>query len=252
MPYRRTKPFLFSLLALTAAGCSNPPLLFTSAETVGINIAVSTASTNPLDITLGYKSLDASFVPVTVSYKSGRLDQIRSCYGTLVGSATSPPCPGTAGPASPPSGAGIPDADTSAVISPVEGMPYLVHDTAPTVLPAAMAPQFPMPFGNPGATPPNQGEAMNDALSVFSSFNTKANASSSTGAAAAIGKVFATGVAAQQLSEGQGYYLAYKGRALDNAASCLANLAALVTLTKATLDPTQIVAACGKSKTTTQ
>ena len=73
-------------------------------------------------------------------------------------------------------------------------------------------------------------QSTTDALSVFSSFTTNASASgnpttststqtnsntagSNGGVAIALGKLFATGVAAQNLSEGMDYYLAYKGAA---------------------------------------
>lgn len=56
------------------------------------------------------------------------------------------------------------------------------------------------------------GQSMRDSLSVFSSFNTEAKVGAEGGVQ--LGKAFATGVAAQQLTEGINYYMQLKGRAL--------------------------------------
>ncbi|MGH7121715.1 MAG: hypothetical protein ACREFP_22450 [Acetobacteraceae bacterium] len=96
---------------------------------------------------------------------------------------------------------------------------------------------------------------MTDSLSVFSSFNAKTNASSGAGTSGGagvdvgLGKVFATGIAAQQLTEGQGFYLKEKGLALSNAAACLANLKKVLGNNAATAD--QAAAICGSNSATT-
>jgi hypothetical protein len=219
-------------------GCAQTPLLFDSEQSLGVTISVSSASTTPISLTLGYKSIDASLVPVSVIDKAGTYHSVRGCniVGSLGGSIT---CPASGQGQSELREQLTPNFSSStgqlagssrpfrvALLSPQIPPPPL---TAPVVPPRGLA--APMVSPPPGSQPSGAGalggqpEAMIDALSVFSSFNANAGASSSSGANVGLGKVFATGVAAQELTEAQNYYLQYKGQALVYATSqCLANL----------------------------
>lgn len=235
--------YVVALASLTS--CSEQPLLFSSAETYGVGISVSTASSNPLDLTLGYRSIDASFVPVTSFDRSGVYHAIRGCYNTAIGSRQAAVC-------STETGTGAVQQrqheDGTSTLQPTARLAIRpgqvrVLDTlaaAPIISPPA-APSGggtsarALPIQSDGAngsvsgTPIDQSQGMINSLSVFSSFNAKAGASGSTitgvGADVGLGKVFATGVAAQQLTEGQNYYLQYAGQALINSvAACLERL----------------------------
>jgi len=241
------------VLTLTAS-CTDQPLLFSSGQTFGVNISVSSASTNPVDLTLGYKSLDATFVPVTSTSRSGGYHAIRGCYVDAVGSTTSPSCSadGTSIPLPSPSGQGPtkPSAmlrlyDTleskHLILSAMAAAPLgPVLPQAPVVSPAPQAPVAGV-AGTSGM-PATQAQSMADSLSVFSSFNGNATASGTSGAGVGLGKVFATGVAAQQLTEGQNFFLQYKGQALAAAPACLANLTTAVGAGKVTASE---LAVCG-------
>ncbi|EKV32629.1 hypothetical protein C882_2708 [Caenispirillum salinarum AK4] len=63
------------------------------------------------------------------------------------------------------------------------------------------------------ATADEKKQVMHDSLSVYSSFDSDVDAGGAQTLGVSLGKVFATGVAAQQLTEGQNYYLQFKGRA---------------------------------------
>jgi hypothetical protein len=275
----RAVRFVVCVTSLIAnASCARQPLLFSSADTYGVNISVSSASSTPLDFALGYKNLDLSLVPVTATDKHGAYYPIRGCYTAAAGSATTVPCsPGGGSPAdvrqsmrSPGSanllfGSYIPSTADAHLEQVKAASPNLVPNSR-LALPLHFVPNNPLalpvsglnpsrpgqpsaaPSTSPEGSPSNEAEGMRDSLSVFSSFNTNASASSSAGVDVGLGKVFATGVAAQQLTEGQNYYLQYRGFALANAASCLANLAKALGPGKATSTD---IAICGAASATT-
>jgi len=216
----------FSLFALSA--CANQPLLFTSANSLGVSVSVSGASTNPIDVSLGYKDVDATLVPVASFDKGGTPYAIRGCYGFGSDNQPAPQCANndfkpTPNLKSTSALSTSADAIGSAMLTPVSSQAIV---------------------GGLGVTQlQKQQETMSDALSVFSSFDTKTNAESKIGAEIGLGKVFATGIAAQQLTEGQNIYIQNKGAALSGpVAECLRNLTTALGPGKATESDVQMCA----------
>lgn len=235
-----------SALLLLVAGCGEQPLLFDSVNMVGVDISVSGTSSNPLTLSLGYKSNDATMVPVSLIDKNGAYHPIRGCYTAAVGGGQAGSCVQPSDGADTNKGGQGNAARTGFTIKRDDLQPRLIRAAAGPkitekalpvpppatimVAPPAPAKTLVLPVVTPGDQSPGSGgaqtESMNDSLSVFSSFNATASASASAGADVGLGKVFATGIAAQQLTEGQNYLLQYKGQSLVySAALCLANLA---------------------------
>jgi len=64
------KAVFFGLVVLMA-GCANKdPLLFVSKQTVGVEISTPSTTDQAIGLVLGYKSLDAAYVPVVQVYES--------------------------------------------------------------------------------------------------------------------------------------------------------------------------------------
>lgn len=220
------RQILSGVLALTVSGCGQPlPLVFSSGRAVGVDIGISTASTSPLHVTVGFKSLDATEVPVEIADESGTDHRIRGCYATIAKSGGSSTCSSDGSTSSSTHVTGKPDSvgtghgTQSGPGKPSSGggaLPYALLDASP---------------GNVA----RQAQTMNDALSVFSSFNGSVKASQSAGAAVNLGTVFATGVAAQQLTEGENYYLQHQvassigeSKRIAQSTACLAALKTLL------------------------
>jgi hypothetical protein len=226
MTRRKHARFVFILNAFLLSGClQQPSLLFGSEETLGVAISVSSASTTPVSLTLGYKSLDASLVPVATNDQTNGYHSIRGCSNTAISGQFQACTEDLAAPAQI-----APKRSVSLNTDQLLDRPELLRvATKPrqTIQPFALP--IPPPTGSrsniPAAATGGGQESLVDALSVFSSFNAKAGASTATGADVGLGKVFATGVAAQQLGQAQNYYLQYKGQALVyTIQQCLANL----------------------------
>lgn len=188
-------------IAWMLGGCANQPLVFSSGVVFGVNIAVNGSSTNPIDLTVGYKQLDATVLPVEAE---ASLKPIRACSNSAAGSEPNSAC-----------------ADSPA-------QPQSANAAAPAAtkiqyrLPG-MVKAFTVQSLEPGDYS-DQANSSSDALSVYSNFSASAGASAGANAAAnvGLGKVFATGIAAQNLSDGQKLSL------IDTAlspAQCLQNLA---------------------------
>lgn len=211
-----------TIAALLLAGCEGgQPLIFVSTDTLGVDISASANSAQPLTLTLGFKENNASFVPVTAFDKAGAPYEIRGCDQVGLRDTTPTPCPVSraAGPGS--SGQYgkyvalrdlVPDAPAEQQQRAPDAVFLTKHIT--TVEERDVLP----PNAGPGAW-----ESSRDSLSVYSSFNaggTGAGGTAGPQLGVNLGKVFATGVAAQNLTSGQGYLLR------DSATSqCLAQLA---------------------------
>jgi hypothetical protein len=208
---------LMTLLAGAVMACSDmqQPLVFVSENSVGIDIGVSPAETQTVKLNLGYKGRDTSFVPVTVMDKTGQYHPVRGCYRAIAGDEPisncelkdlAPNVPGTKPAEARAAVRGQPDVDRNAAF---RIRPVLAPNSGDDVQPKGL-----------DVTKSEARQSMIDSLSVFSSFNTDARAGTQTDVG--LGKVFATGIAAQQLTEGQNYYLQYKGQALRYAVTeCL-------------------------------
>lgn len=198
--------------ALFLSGCANQPLLFTSGVTVGVDIGINGASTNPVNLTVGYKQLDGTLVPVTAVGANNAVYPIRGCNGSAAGSESAPGCaPSNSGPQANARDPHLGAAGLTLQPPAANGM-----QSASLRQPASA----PLVLGSPPPLPPgdtrNQVDSSVDSLSVYSSFDADVNAGTGTSANAGVvfGKVFATGVAAQNLSDAQRQFATYKGMAL--------------------------------------
>jgi hypothetical protein len=220
-----------SLVVVAGAltGCATTkerPLLFFSTNVLGINVAAPEATGSGLSVNLGYKSLDIAIVPVTAEAEVNDRD-IRGCYRSKVdGTEISNPCALEENVGAPnknetkQGGVGfqlMPDrfwmepityryrngtGENAASIQYVADQPPYRSAGAfyPTVAAKATQP-------NAGTS---QDQSMRDSLSVFSSFDSVTTAGSQS-AAIQFGRMFATGVAAQQITEGINLQLRGKG-----------------------------------------
>ena len=240
------------------SGCSQPPLLFSSATSFGVSIMVSSASTNPIDLSLGYKQLDASLVPVTYATTTGAdaYHPIRGCYAAVGHASGSAGCttqdgttaniPAKADVADPPQHDSPKNSGGGVIFQPFGLVLAGGNSRTPGKAPGSLQPNAiaTAPTGMAGSSLENrvvahESESMRDSLSVFSSFNGAARGSPSSGASVGLGEVFATGVAAQQLTEGQNYYLQKKGASLSLIAACVGDITTALGQ-KTTLDELKI------------
>lgn len=194
------------------------PLIFVSRDKFGLSIDTQPAPTGEVGVTIGYESDDFSLVPISVVTTSGEsLHPIRGCYSAARGGG-----------------------DASCDIKLV--------NVQPTVQGGDLVPQaLPQPSAGAGGT--NGGakekQAMHDSLSVFSSFNADGGVKDKGDVTFGLGKLFATGVAAQQLTEGQNYYLQSKGKA-EYAAAVSVCLTALKAAAGGTLTADQMQVCTGE------
>src|SRR5271166_4323238 len=121
----------FGGLALAACD-GGQPLVFVSADTLGIDVSVST-SAQPLTLTFGWKENNVSFVPVTAYDKAGIPYEIRGCGQTGLGDSKVNPCAALKGTGSPGS------TDTASPrVAANNADPELEVTPKPTLLTAAM------------------------------------------------------------------------------------------------------------------
>lgn len=240
-----------ALLGVTT-GCANENLLFASATTFGLKIAVAPEQPQPITLAVGYDQYDASIVPVTTSedrkviFAEQRLckskdAEARECtnlfpandaadgadHGQNSELGTAQQQTGAENVVTSGSGTntGSGGSGSTATNSPIVIGVATTGPGAATVLAGA---------GIGGADyrrePPTT-------LSIFDA-NGGADASATTSASFGIGKLFATGIAAQNISEGVGYERAKKGT--ENFKKCLSELSQRAT----TLTVTQLIEAC--------
>ncbi len=167
------------LAMMTIAGCVKDPLIFNSATTVGIKIAVSPSESQPLKLQVGFDQVDSAIVPT--STEAGAPQILSRDDGCVTKDEKSIEC-----------------GDLTVTIT----------------RPSPSSSSEPGPEPSPGLhditeLPPGKGgkRIRSDALSVLSNFSTTGKAKSGGGSAEAgftIGKLFATGLAAQNISEGIG------------------------------------------------
>lgn len=266
---------VLTLLLFAACDPSQQPLVFGSSNILGVDISVSPTNTQPVTATLGYKSLDLSVVPTTTKSSAGVPNPIRGCF--IAGAAFTCPDDMAPIATSHPAAAAPPEAAAASSYVPDPATPErptmaLLTQLRPTALlvppalqgTAEVNPGGPRPkFAEPRARAtqgvlPAPGEpaqagigSMRDALSVYSSFNTGVGAtgglqsapqspsaaSPPLNASINLGKVFATGVAAQFLSYGQYYFLQASA-----GAECVRQLANAV---KDKLEESTILKICG-------
>lgn len=237
-------PLTVSLLALAGCATTNSntqqsPLLFISTNSFGVDVGASPSSASLPSINLGFKSLDVALVPVTTDVTNVA---IRGCYnaGQNVGKVGNCDAVIAASEGRQPSSSAGAPARVAETSTPPEG-PIRIAQAAPLKAEEVRVQAVPLA---PGAAPlrtlhapvtkappvgasavpvvigPNPGsfdQSMRDSLSVFSSFN--ADTKVGQEASIQLGKAFATGVAAQQLTEGLNYYMQLKGQSLIGADS---------------------------------
>lgn len=190
----------FAALGLIAglSGCAwfqDDPLVFNATQTYGIKIAITAKQDDPVKLVMGYDSVDSTIIPTTMAKKrtwdaNGKLtsEERARIYAATMECRLSDPnssaCADSPPPSAPAMGAEVtPDSATGATGSPGEA-------PAPN---SALPPEVQSGRGT-----------QHDSLSVLSSFNAKADgqAGTSPSVGASLGKMFATGVAAQNVSQG--------------------------------------------------
>jgi hypothetical protein len=203
--------------ALLLAGCADPnghaPLLFVSTNSFGVDIGASPAAGQAPSLNLGYKSVDLAVVPVTTEAKGG--SPIRGCYSAARNATEAGACADGAPARQVAGGATVTSSAGELSLVALRDDEQKLAQAVPLPRDTKAAPvsaSGPQPKGVPVSAPSGErfGQSIRDSLSVYSSFSGEAKAGSETGVQ--LGKAFATGVAAQQLTEGINYYLQYKGQ----------------------------------------
>jgi hypothetical protein len=218
--------FAAAIATVCLSGCATNggPLVFVVTESIGVDIqAASTSSATP-GLTFGYKSVNLAVVPIQMRTDGGA--QLRGCYSVAQEGATIPTSCVTGNgsnsgtppvPAAKPSTYRRPDAGTldNVYFRDTRSSPDAAprSEFVPVVAAAAAPPPQPSSTGTPAqaaATP--FAESVQDAYSVYATFNAKVKASGS-GSGVDVGQVFATGDAAVQLAEGANYFASRNGNA---------------------------------------
>ncbi len=253
--------YLVPLLILAVAGCQNDPLVFAATQTFGVKISISPKQDEPVKLVMGYDSNDTTIMPTTMDKARGRIaawtggcttkdDKSLECVDLPlpmdVGGTASVP---------PPTDAERELAEKAKdKLSAVPGKPRTEVLTVAELnalnkveAAAAAAGHTEMSVGGTmvGITPGKGGRAYQyDALSVLSSFNADAKGEAGTQAAvgASLGKLFATGVAAQDISDGMQHKMADKW-APSSSVDCLQKLQEVLGAGK--VDSATATAVCG-------
>lgn len=241
-------------------GCANDPLVFAATQTFGLKISVSPKQDEPVKLVMGYDSNDTTIMPTTMDATRARVAAWTSSCQTKDLSAlecVDLPLPMQAIAAR--AGAPLTPEEQALAVAAQEKL-----DANPTMRPEDVltadeqnaleklqAVGGAHTEGNIGHETAMQGEGKGgrlyqyDSLSVLSSFNAEGEAKAGTEASvgARLGKLFATGVAAQNISDGIQHEMA-KEWAPGQAASCLLMLQKV--LGEAKVDAATAVAVCGE------
>lgn len=210
---------LMLALSLLLCACDNDPLVFSSGQTAGIKIKVSPNEGSPVSLTVGYDSVDAAIIPTTMDPRRQRIgsDRSRPVINKVEAvknteallseadaqssqrardafsraKATLEAQPGLGG------APDLVDVPLSVQRDVAEGVSAL----SPGSVEWVRAKEFQAKVGQPS-------DSQEDSLSVISTFNLDARADAQAkGAGAALGKTFATGIAAQYIGQGLGQSL---------------------------------------------
>jgi hypothetical protein len=200
-------------------GCSNDRLVFASTESLGVKLAINTADTNPLTINLGYNSYNATLIPTT--YANGQKALLANNGLCVVDDGKElAKCLEAAHIQNPEAVASKIESELSATVkelgSDMSGVQMVV------------------------AVDKNKLNNISDSLTTFSSFDTSVFASTGSANSGGIklGRVFATGVGAQFVSQGAAKLEEARGRA-----ECVEKLASATGGVK--VDPAVALALCG-------
>jgi hypothetical protein len=158
-----TISFCFGMLV---TGCANDPLVFSSGNMIGIKIAVSPSETQPLKLSVGYDGVDAAIIPTSTD--SERKQLLARSHSCITKDTESKECVNF-----------LPEEDDANEQSPDESL-------------------------NEATDAPGKGgrEIRYDALSVLALFDSNGGGGVSNGVKFSLGKTFATGIAAQNISAG--------------------------------------------------
>lgn len=210
-------------LALLLAGCASTqaPLIYVSKQTLGVEIGGGAQDAGSASLVLGFRNTDAAIVPTTASNIDGtKVDRIRGCYNAghnvgLIGDCDKQDAI-LSGPNQKQENSTVKQggkSDSTNATSGKDLLDKLAIDSKPRA--TAMDPLDTFPDASktnkdsakaldidPGDSSigGNQSQSVSDSLSVYGTFDSGTKASSDTGVT--LGKVFATGVAAQHLTEG--------------------------------------------------
>lgn len=201
---------LVSLFAASVlAGCGNDPLVFSSGNTIGIKIAVSPSEMQPLKLNVGYDGVDAAIIPTSTDPKRRQL--LARSHSCITKDAQSLEC-------------------ADFLMEP-DPEPIVDEPNAPAGLPGSIA------------DAPGKGgrEKRYDALSVLALFGSEGRGAVSSGVGFSLGKTFATGIAAQNISAG---IEAGAAGGKDEAKRCLTTLERVLGAGK--VDAATAVSVCGK------
>lgn len=179
-------------------GCQNDPLIFTSTQTYGLKISISTKQDEPVKLVMGYDSNDTTLMPTTMDKNRGR---VAAWTGSCI----------------------TKDDKSLECVNlplPIGVPPHASADEAREGQPEADIGHV---LGTRGGD--KGGRAYQyDALSVLSSFDAEGEGKAGTEpvVSAKLGKLFATGVAAQNISSGIQHDMAKAWAPNpDSAAACL-------------------------------
>lgn len=171
------------------------PLVYVSKQTLGVEISSGAQDAGTASVVLGFRNLDAAYVPTTATYnKDETLVRIRGCYnhGHNVGKIDS--CAHR-------EKAHFNNVETDTTTSSKGNLDQNTHKVG--ALSVGFSPVLnyalevdPRDTGEGG----DQHQSISDSLSVYGTFDSETKKGSEVGIG--LGKVFATGVAAQHLTEG--------------------------------------------------
>jgi hypothetical protein len=158
-------------LGLAVTACANDPLIFTSSNTIGIKIAVSPSETQPLKLNVGYDAIDSAIIPTSTDKARDQL--LARSHWCITKDEPAKEC----------------------------------IDFDPQNRPRTASSTSGAPAASPVLLPDQGGRVIRyDALSVLALFDSKAQGAAGAGANVGfgLGKTFATGIAAQNISDGLG------------------------------------------------
>lgn len=248
------------LCALSLTGCQNDPLVFAATQTFGLKISVSPKQDEPVKLVMGYDSNDTTIMPTTMDATRARVAAWTSSCQTKDLSAlecVDLPLPMQAiaarkeAPLTPEEQALAAAAQEKVNANPTVSPEDILTASELNAFRKLQAATGAHTEGNIGHETAMQGEGKGgrlyqyDALSVLSSFNAEGEGKVGTEASvgARLGKLFATGVAAQNISDGIQHEMA-KEWAPSQAVGCLLTLQKVLGEVK--VDAATAVAVCGE------
>lgn len=205
------KRYIIVLSSLSLGACASSeatPLIYVSAQRVGVGLAAGTAETPGAEISIGYKGIDAAYVPVAMVRECSGQEQVAEQGGDYYSN------------------------DCRRIVQ-ISGR-YDSRDSVERINNS----QSQRSDSSALADETGNNEGRGDALSVFGSFSGQVDSRAGVESSVSLnlGKTFATGVAAQGFSERVGDAAIVAARS-----ECLANLAEALEGVDMTQDANQLL-----------